>query len=84
MYLRQIQWKRKQLQGKMADHKNARSGRGKSSPYWKTGPGSGAMVEGLKTQEELDSWAPAIAHVSPRRRREEVIRLGGFLGIVIL
>ena len=21
----------------------------------------------MKTQEELDSWAPAIAHVSPRR-----------------
>ena len=51
----------------MADRKNARNGRGKSPPYWKIGPGSGATVEGMKTQEELDSWAPAIAHVSPRR-----------------
>ncbi len=51
----------------MADRKNARNGRGKSSPYWKTGPGSGATVEGMKSQEELDAWIPAIAQRKQRK-----------------
>jgi len=78
MLLRQIQWRHKQLQGKMADRKNARNGRGKSSPYWKTGPGSGATVEGMKSQEELDSWAPAIAHASMRKLSPEARQLKKF------
>ena len=49
------------------ESRNARSGRGKSSPYWKSGPGSGVTVEGMKSQTELDSWASALPHTSLRR-----------------
>ena len=49
---------------------NARSRRGKSSPYWRSGPGSGVTVDGMKSQEELESWAPALAHTDLRRLSE--------------
>ncbi len=51
----------------MADHKKARNGRGKSSPYWKTGPGRGATVEGMKSQEELNAWTPPFAQRKQRK-----------------
>ena len=47
--------------------RNKRCGRGKSSPYWRSGPGSGVTVEGMKSQTELDSWASALPHTSLRR-----------------
>ena len=50
----------------MADHKNARNGRGKSSPYWKTGPDRGVIVDGMRPHEELNSWVPAVVHLSLR------------------
>ena len=49
------------------ERRNKRCGRGKSSPYWRSGPGSGVTVEGMKSQTELDSWASALPHTSLRR-----------------
>ena len=31
-----------------------------SSPYWKSGPGDGVVVPGMKGREELDGWRPAL------------------------
>ena len=40
-----------------SDHRDTR---GRTSPYWVSGPGEGVVVEGMKRREELDSWTPAL------------------------
>ena len=58
------------MAGATPERRNARRGRGKSSPCWRSGPGSGVTVDGMKSQEELDSWVPALAHTGLRRLSE--------------
>ena len=51
---------------KIAKRRNERTSRCATSPYWKTGPDAGDIVDGMRPHEELSSWVPAVAHLSLR------------------
>ena len=44
----------------MATAIKKRRNRGRSSPYWSSGPGDGVTLEGMKSREELDNYVPRL------------------------
>lgn len=40
-----------------SDHRDTR---GRTSPYWVSGPGEGVVVPGMKEREQLDAWRPEL------------------------
>ena len=51
----------------MAKRKQNRKSRCTSSPYWKTGPDEGDIVDGMKPHEEINAWVPTVAHLGMRK-----------------
>ena len=51
----------------MAKRKENRKSRCATSPYWKTGPDEGDVVDGMRPHEEINSWVPAVAHLGVRK-----------------
>lgn len=45
-----------------SDHRDTR---GRTSPYWVSGPGEGVVVPGMKSREELDLWLPSLPPFTP-------------------
>ena len=60
-------------------HRNdGRHTRSSSAAYWKSGPGQGVSIAGMKTPEAIEAWAPSLPPVRP------VLHGGGVLVLKIL